>query len=212
MNNKYKSLKLPNISSMPMKNNSLHVNNIKNFYFLNSLKNFRIKKESFQTNLSSEKNNKNIKSKSIIILNTSKKKPIHPKPSKRKKKDLKIIPNFSFKALHEIMKKNKLKKSASYNNNITIDKEKMNFESNFKNLRNDSNIYTSNVNYIKNKKMLILDKYIYDNNKYKPDRLGFFDASDFTNINYKLKKAQKGNIYYNHNKYNRNNNNERKFQ
>ena len=39
--------------------------------------------------------------------------------------------------------------------------------------------------------MLLLDKYTYDNNVYKPDRLGFFDVSDM-------------NIYYNHNKYRRN--------
>ena len=113
--------------------------------------------------------------------------------------------------MFEIIKRNNLKKSASYNNLNTIGKEKTDFESNFMRLKNEANIYTSDVDYIKNSKMLILDKYIYDNNRYKPDRLGIFDMSNFKNIKFKNKKMINGHIYLNHNKYQRNINNEAKY-
>ena len=71
-------------------------------------------------------------------------------------------------------------------------------------LNNNSNIYTANAKYIKNKKMIIIDKYSYDNNIYKPDRLGLFDMSDFRNPKKIVGKGIFGHIYYNHNK-NRNN-------
>ena len=119
------------------------------------------------------------------------------------KNHLKIIPNVSFKYIYEIIKKNNLRRSASYNSINTIEKEKMNFENNFMKIKKESNIYTSNVNYIKNKKMLILDKYKYDNNRYKPDRLGLFDMSDFDNIKFSSRNGMHGHIYYNHNKYRR---------
>ena len=47
----------------------------------------------------------------------------------------------------------------------------------------------------------IKDKYIYDKNIYKPDRLGLFDISDFKTTKPKGKKAINGHIYFNHNKY-----------
>ena len=134
-----------------------------------------------------------------------------PKNIQKIKKKLKINPNFSFKNMFEIIKKNNLKKSASYNNLNTIDKEKTDFESNFMKLKNEANIYTSDVDYIKNSKMLLLDKYIYDNNRYKPDRLGIFDMSDFKTMKFKNKKMINGHIYLNHNKYQRIPNNETKY-
>ena len=206
-----KSLKLPNIS-LPFINNHFS-RKPSNIYFINSLKNFRIKRENSQNNSTTKKNNKSksIKTQSISVLNMSKKRTIDAKKHYKNKKKLKIIPNFSFKNLYEIIKKNNLKKSASYNNINTIDKEKLDFESNFMKLRKEANIYTSNANYIKNTKMLLLDKYIYDNNKYKPDRLGLFDMSDFNNLKFKEKKAIIGHIYYNHNKYQRNVDNDSKY-
>ena len=206
-----KSLKLPNIS-LPFINNHFSRKPL-NIYFINSLKNFRIKKENSRNNSITKKNSKSksIKTQSISVLNMSKKRTIDAKKHYKNKKKLKIIPNFSFKNLYEIIKKNNLKKSASYNNINTIDKEKLDFESNFMKLRKEANIYTSNANYIKNTKMLLLDKYIYDNNKYKPDRLGLFDMSDFNNLKFKEKKAIIGHIYYNHNKYQRNVDNDSKY-
>ena len=206
-----KSLKLPNIS-LPFINNHFSRKPL-NIYFINSLKNFRIKKENSRNNSITKKNSKskNIKTQSISVLNMSKKRTIDAKKHYKNKKKLKIIPNFSFKNIFEVIKKNNLKKSASYNNINTIDKEKLDFESNFMKLRKEANIYTSNANYIKNTKMLLLDKYIYDNNKYKPDRLGLFDMSDFNNLKFKEKKAITGHIYYNHNKYQRNVDNDSKY-
>ena len=206
-----KSLKLPNIS-LPFINNHFSRKPL-NIYFINSLKNFRIKKENSRNNFITKKNSKSksIKTQSISVLNMSKKRTIDAKKHYKNKKKLKIIPNFSFKNIFEVIKKNNLKKSASYNNINTIDKEKLDFESNFMKLRKEANIYTSNANYIKNTKMLLLDKYIYDNNKYKPDRLGLFDMSDFNNLKFKEKKAITGHIYYNHNKYQRNVDNDSKY-
>lgn len=206
MKNKYKPLKLPNIS-LKAKDNHISQKS-RNIYFLNSLKNYRIKKENFHTSLNNsfiKKNNKytSIKAKPFSILNMSNKK-TNTKIDDRNKNNIKIIPNVSFKNIYEIIKKNNLKRSASYNSINTIDKEKMNFESNFMKIKKESNIYTSNVNYIKNKKMLILDRYKFDNHRYKPDRLGLFDMSDFDNTKFRSRNGMHGHIYYNHNKYRRN--------
>ena len=211
MKNNKKSLKLPNIS-FPALNNQFSRKPL-NIYFLNSVKNFKIKLGNSQASLTTKhyKNGKNLKTQSIGILNTSKKKTIDAKKHQKNKKNLKINSNFSFKNMFEIIKRNNLKKSASYNNLNTIGKEKTDFESNFMRLKNEANIYTSDVDYIKNSKMLILDKYIYDNNRYKPDRLGIFDMSNFKNIKFKNKKMINGHIYLNHNKYQRNINNEAKY-
>jgi len=199
-----KSLKLSSVS-FPLINNHLS-KKTQNIYFLNSLKNFKIKKENYKSNLTSKEkvNNKNLKTKSIAILNMSNQKTLDAKRTGKKKKNLKIISNYYFKNLYEIIKKNNLKKSASYNNINTIDKEKIDFESNFMKLRKEANIYTSNVNYIKNSKMMLLDKYIYDNNRYKPDRLGLFNMSDFKTMQLKNRKTINEHIYFNHNKYQRN--------
>ena len=211
MKDNKKLLKLPNIS-FPALNNQFSRKPL-NIYFLNSIKNFKIKLGNAQTSLTTKnfKNGKNIKTQSIGILNISKKKTIDAKKHTKNKKKLKINPNFSFKNMFEIIKKNNLKKSASYNNLNTIDKEKTDFESNFMKLKNEANIYTSDVDYIKNSKMLLLDKYIYDNNRYKPDRLRIFDMSDFKTMKFKNKKMINGHIYLNHNKYQRIPNNETKY-
>ena len=49
-------------------------------------------------------------------------------------------------------------------------------------LEREANIYTSKVPYIQNKKMLLFDKYNYDNNEYKPDRAKLFDMKIIPNL------------------------------
>ena len=174
--------------------------NRKNKYFLNSLKCFQIKKEICKNNLNPLKLDKNSinKSQLISILNISKNNDISSKRIPNNQKKLKIIPKLSFKNIYQTILKSKLKKSSSFNN---INKENIIFESNFKKIKNESNIYTSKANYIYNTKMLILNKYTYDNNKYKPDRLGLYDKFGFNDFKLKNKKRINGYIYLNHNKF-----------
>ena len=97
------------------------------------------------------------------------------------KKDKKTLPKVPLHFIKNSNDKNKnLYKSVSYIKMNTLDKEKKDMESNFFRIKNDSNIYTANVGYITNKKMLIIDKNSYDNDIYKPDRLGMFDMADLT--------------------------------
>lgn len=88
----------------------------------------------------------------------------------------KIIPK-NFKYFYVNPHKNTLHKSLSCKN--TIEKNYSDKESNFMKLKKESNIYTANADYIKNKKMLLYDKYDFDNNIYRPDRIGKFDMSKF---------------------------------
>ena len=193
-----KPIKLPSISYTINDRDSLL--NRKNIYFLNSLKCFQIKKEICKNNLNPLKLDKNSinKSQLISILNISKNNDISSKRIPNNQKKLKIIPKLSFKNIYQSILKCKLKKSSSFNN---INKEKIIFESNFKKIKNESNIYTSKANYIYNTKILILNKYTYDNNKYKPDRLGLYDKFGFNDFKLKNKKRINGYIYLNHNKF-----------
>ena len=188
-------------------NSKLNINNRykkpMNQYFINLLKLSKIKRESSAKNENQIIKKDNIKKDNTIILNLSKKKTIKYKSqskTKRNKKNKKKTPS-SFKNIFSIVKKNRLQKSLSYINNNSIEREKTNLESNFMKLCKDANIYTADANYIKNKKMLIIDKFFYDYNIYKPDRLGLFDMSDFRHPKYMLGKGIFGHIYYNHNKY-----------
>ena len=193
-----KPIKLPSISYTINDRDSLL--NRKNIYFLNSLKCFQIKKEICKNNLNPLKLDKNSinKSQLISILNISKNNDISSKRIPNNQKKLKIIPKLSFKNIYQSILKSKLKKSSSFNN---INKEKIIFESNFKKIKNESNIYTSKANYIYNTKILILNKYTYDNNKYKPDRLGLYDKFGFNDFKLKNKKRINGYIYLNYNKF-----------
>ena len=65
----------------------------------------------------------------------------------------------------------------SHNNNSSEQTLSNNMESNFIRISREANIYTSNAKYIKNKKMLLFDKFNYDNNIYKPDRAKLFDMT-----------------------------------
>ena len=95
------------------------------------------------------------------------------KDDKENKKQ-KISP-YNLKNVYKNENRNILHKSQSSNKNN-------NMESNFMKLCKDSNIYTSNVNYIKNQKMLLFDKFHYDNNVYKPDRAKLFDMTRIPNF------------------------------
>ena len=72
------------------------------------------------------------------------------------------------------------KKKSLYNSSLGINsiKENHDMESNFVNLSKNANMYTSNAEYIQNKKMLLFDKTNYDDSKYKPDRANIFDMTN----------------------------------
>ena len=86
-------------------------------------------------------------------------------------------------------------------------KENKVLESNFIKLSKEANIYTSNADYITNKKMLLFDKYDFDNNKYKPNRAKIFDMTSIpksknqtSNILYKTTKFRGGRMFFFDNK------------
>ena len=233
--NSPKILKLPRIinSKYNINNNINNFYKIPtNKYFINLLKLSKIKRENSEkkedtknaienlsklkketVNIKNEKLNK-IKNGDITILNISKiNKSNNSKSSSKSKKKrnrnkrkLKKKYLYSLKDFFNIENKNKLRKSLSYINSInTIEKDRKNIESNFMKLKSNANKYTANANYIKNKKMIIIDKLSYDNNIYQPDRLGLFDMSDFKRSKRVIGKGIFGHIYYNHNKYRNNN-------
>ena len=86
-------------------------------------------------------------------------------------------------------------------------KENKVLESNFIKLSKEANIYTSNAEYITNKKMLLFDKYDFENNKYKPNRAKIFDMTAIpktknpnANILYKTTKFRGGRMFFFDNK------------
>ena len=83
---------------------------------------------------------------------------------------------YTFKYFYNIANK----KRSLYNSSLGINsiKESNDMESNFVNLSKNANIYTSNAEYIQNKKMLLFDKTNYDESKYKPDRANIFDMTN----------------------------------
>ena len=199
---KPKILKLPRIIDSKLSINRLYKKPT-NEYFINLLKLSKIKKENSENKEESRKEKVNLnklKKDDITILNIPNKKIKSDSKVKRNKKNPKKRYVYSIKDFFILEKKNKLQKSLSYFNSNTIEKERANLESNFMRLKNNSNIFTANAKYIKNKKMIMIDKFSYDNNIYKPDRLGLFDMSDFRSPKKIIGKGIFGHIYYNHNK------------
>ena len=86
----------------------------------------------------------------------------------------------SYKNIQNLNKEKLIHKSQS-NPSITKPQE-MNMESNFMKLSKEANIYTSNAKYIQNKKVLLFDKFSYDNNEYVPDRAKLFDMTRMPKI------------------------------
>ena len=179
-------------------NTNQNNNSLSNYYF-NVLKNKQLIAE-FNKNLKIKQ--KFFKSNSAIMNISKMKINLINKSSDFKIKELPKISPYTFKYFCKESNKNNLHKSLSSINVNTIEKDKNSLESNFMKIQRDSNIYTSNADYIKNKKLVILDKYIYDKNKYMPDRLGLFDMSSIPHSKKQKGKGIFGKIYFNHNKYN----------
>ena len=153
-------------------------------YFISILKNKRIISDNINSsrsrNVYEKKGNLliNNKTNSSILLSLNK----NSRNIKRK-----ILPKiYSYKFFHKEKNRNLLHKSS--NNVKSIETNNTNMESNFMSLVKESNIYTSNVKYISNIKMIILNKYKYDNNAYRPDRLKKYDMSKLPKPKPKLKK------------------------
>ena len=175
-------------------------------YFLNTFKNRQIIAK-FNENLKNKNESiliKNKKSNSGLMNISNISIDLSSKNTKRENKEVlpKISP-YNFKYFYNESKKNNLHKSLSHFQVNSIEKERNNLESNFMRIQKDSNIYTANADYIKNKKLVIIDKYFYDYNKYKPDRLGLYDMTELRHPKKEKGKGIFGKIYFNHNKYNK---------
>ena len=72
------------------------------------------------------------------------------------------------------------KKKTLYNSSLGINsiKENHDMESNFVNLSKNANMYTSNAEYLQNKKILLFDKTNYDDSNIRPDRTNIFDITN----------------------------------
>lgn len=117
-----------------------------------------------------EEKNKNIPKKPPSIIEQMEMK------LKKEEELPKIIPK-NFKYFCSNPHKGALHKSLSCAS--TIERNYIDKESNFMKLRREANIYTANADYINNKKIMIVNKYEFDNNIYRPDRVGKFDMSQF---------------------------------
>ena len=180
----------------------LLTSNKREIYYIHILKNKRIISDNIETMRSRNNFNKQIKQfKTFKIL------PEHWKRKSRnsKQENLPQICPYSYRYFYKEKNKNLVHKSSFNVNSIENYKNKM--ESNFMKLLNESNIYTSNVKYISNKKMILFDKYKFDKNIYKPDRLKLHDMSKLSNTKMKLKKLNfkkllsNNNIFVNKNNY-----------
>ena len=175
----------------------------KQIFYINILKNQKIILDNIKSmrsrNESTKNNNKfltvNIKSKNFIKNSRNSQKTILPK----------ICP-YSYRYFFKEQNKHFIHKSSNNVNSIENSKNKM--ESNFMKIGNESNIYTSNVKYISNKKMVLLDKYKFDNNLYKPDRLKIYDMSTIIKPQIKLKNIVHRNKLYSYSMVFNNNNSE----
>lgn len=85
------------------------------------------------------------------------------------------------------------------NSGIRKTNEKKIVESNFKSIKASANRFTENVSYIKNKKMALFDKYKYDNNNYKTDRVGKYDMKKFNSISPEKTTLFKTTVFRNNN-------------
>ena len=165
---------IPNQTTSSMKYDSL--NSIKNTNFYNE--------NHFQQNHSKKfKNSKTIKKEDNPGLDVNLVLGIPFKKSQKNQVGYEIeefqkLPRtspYTFKYFCNTANKNALHRSLS--NGGSIQKEKTQMESNFINLSKEANIYTSNADYITNKKMLLFDKYNYEDNKYRPDRARIFNMT-----------------------------------
>ena len=116
----------------------------------------------------------------------------------------KTTPNLGGKFRLEL---NKLEKLASHNHNCNRNSSNNNkhtndeyenkfYESNFKSCESSMNVYTQHVPYIKNKEMLLFEKYIYDD-KYEPDRTHKHSMHKIKPIKHKASTLYKTTIFRN---------------
>ena len=170
-------------------------------YFFNAMKNRKIIFE-HNNNLKYKKNWKNNNTAIMNVINMK----LNLSNNTIEQKNNDILPKLSpvnpynYKYFCKDGNKIALYKSLSTPDIKSMKKKGTNLESNVMKLQKESNIYTANASYIKNKKLIVFDKYLYDNNRYKFDRLKLLDMS-FPKV--LLGKGISGKIYYNHNKFNR---------
>ncbi len=107
---------------------------------------------------------------------------------------------YNFKYFCNTANKKGFSRALSTNNTIKgTDKD---MESNFIKLTKDANIYTANANYITNKKLLLFNKYNYENNEYKPNRANLFDMTSIPHTKnknhtvYKTTKFRGGRMFF----------------
>ena len=130
-----------------------------------------------------------------------------PEKKSKKKKELETQPTprtspYNFKYFCNTANKKSINQALSDKNKT----EKKELESNFIKLSKEANMYTSNAEYITNKKLLLFNKYNFENNKYIPNRAKLFDMTSIPkiktkiNILYKTTKFRGGKMYFFDNK------------
>ena len=133
-----------------------------------------------------------------IILGVTKRE--HKKTSKEEEQKIPKTSPYTFKYFCNTANKKGFSKALSGNNSIKPTNSDM--ESNFIKLSKDANVYTANANYITNMKLLLFDKYIFENNKYKPNRAKLFDmtviphSKSKNNTVYKTTKFRGGRMFF----------------
>ena len=174
--------------------NNIDISPKRTAYYIHILKNKKI----ISDNMLSYRSRNDYKNKcNLLISNKTNSLSSVSLNSKSRNTKRKILPKiYSYKYFHKQRNKNLLHKST--NNVNSIENNKTNMESNFMSLLKESNIYTSKVKYISNIKMLLLDKYKFDNDTYRPDRLKIYDMSKLPKPKFKLKKFNFRNFFFNH--------------
>ena len=110
----------------------------------------------------------------------------------------KTTPNLGGKFRLELNKLEKLalQKQPKDKKENTNEHENKFYESNFKSCESSMNIYTQNIPYIKNKEMLLFEKYIYDD-KYEPDRTHKYNMHKIKPTPHKASTLYKTTIFRN---------------
>ena len=214
---KEKILKPLEISSNSSSKSKIN-NNIFNAEIINNLKNNEenidiqeIEKNFSHTIINSKE--KNLKKKNLKLnihninagINVNIVEGVIPNKNKKKNKNVETqqMPRtspYNFKYFCNTANKKSINQAIS-SKHLHIENKEL--ESNFIKLSKEANIYTSNAEYITNKKMLLFDKYDFENNKYKPNRAKLFDMTAIPKIKnivcntlYKTTKFRGGKMFF----------------
>ena len=214
---KEKILKPLEISSNSSSKSKIN-NNIFNAEIINNLKNNEenidiqeIEKNFSHTIINSKE--KNLKKKNLKLnihninagINVNIVEGVIPNKNKKKNKNVETqqMPRtspYNFKYFCNTANKKSINQAIS-SKHLHIENKEL--ESNFIKLSKEENIYTSNAEYITKKKMLLFDKYDFENNKYKPNRAKLFDMTAIPKIKnivcntlYKTTKFRGGKIFF----------------